>query len=114
MGTQTDAALAILVLVAVGLAFVAVDAAVWWPAVAAGGLGTVGFELAAARAYETVRDYWERPGVQALSVGLSLVGIVIGAFVAASSVLSFALGSLVTYLAFLIIVTVEDGGRRGG
>ncbi|QSX00170.1 hypothetical protein [Haloterrigena alkaliphila] len=104
MGTRTDAALAILVLVAVGLAFVAVDASVWWPALVLGGLGTIGFELAAARAYETVRDYWERPAVQGLCVGLALLGVVIGAWVAASSVLSFALGSLLTYLAYLVVV----------
>ena len=104
MGTRTDAALAILVLAAVGIAFVAVDASVWWPAVAVGGLGTVGFELAAARDPETVRDYWERPVVQALSVALSLVGIAIGAFAAPSSVLSFALGALAAYLVVLLFL----------
>lgn len=104
MGTRTDAALAILVLATVGLAFAAVDATVSWPAAVVGGLGTVGFELAAFRAYETVRDYWERPAVQAVSVVLSLVGIAIGAWLAPSTVLSFALGSLVTYLVVLSLV----------
>ena len=104
MGNRTDAALAILVLAAVGIAFIAVDASISWLAAAVGGFGTIGFELIAAQAYETVRDYWERPAVQALSVALALVGVVIGAWVAASSVLSFALGSLVTYLAYLVVV----------
>lgn len=104
MGDRIDAALAILVLAAVGIAFAAVDAAVSWPGAVLGGLGTIGFELAATRAYETVREYWERPIVRVGSVVLSLIGIVIGALIAASIVLSVALGALVTYLGFLSLV----------
>lgn len=103
MGSRRDAALSVLVLVAVGLAFVAVDAAVSLPAAVLGGLGTVAFELVASRSYETIRGYWERPVVQAVSVGLSLVGVAIGTLVAPSSVLSFAFGSLVTYLGYLVV-----------
>lgn len=101
MGTRTDAGLTLFVLGATVIAFVAVDASVRWPAAAVGGLGTLAFELVAAGAYDTVREYWERPVVQALSVALSVLGITIGAVVAASIVLSFALGALVTYLGYL-------------
>ena len=102
MGTRTDAGLAILVLAAVGVAFAIVEASVRWPAAALGGVGTIAFEVAAARDPETVRDYWERPVAQAGSVVLALIGVAVGARIAPSSVLSFALGSLVVYLVLLL------------
>ncbi|WP_049928378.1 hypothetical protein [Halopiger goleimassiliensis] len=102
MVSRTDAALATVVLAAVVIAVAAVDASIRWPAAAVGGLGTIAFELAATRAHGTVRFYWERPVVQGASVVLALVGVAAGAVIAPSSVLSFALGSLVTYLAYLV------------
>ena len=104
MGTGTDAGLALLVLAATGIAYALVGAPVSPLALAVGGLGTVGFELVAARDPETVRDYWERPVVQAVSVALALVGVVAGAVVAPSVVLSFALGALVMYLVVLLFL----------
>ncbi|ELY52970.1 hypothetical protein [Natronolimnohabitans innermongolicus] len=111
MGSTLDAALAVLVLVAVIAAFALVDAALSPLAVVAGALGTIAFELLAARAYETVRAYWERPLVQAGSVGLALLGIVVGARFAPSIVFSFALGALVTYLAYLGFWRIGIVGR---
>ncbi|WP_339102262.1 hypothetical protein [Haloterrigena salinisoli] len=104
MGNRTDAALAILVLAAVGIAFVAVGASVSWPAAAVGGLGTIGFELVAARAYETVRRYWERPLVRGLSLTAALLVVAVGAAAAPDVVLSLFCGGAVTYLAFLALV----------
>ena len=104
MGTSTDAGLAVLVLAAVGVAFLLAEAAVRWSAAAIGGLGTIAFELAAARAYETVRDYWERPVVQAGSVCLALLGIAVGTTIAPEIVLSVALGALAVYLCFLLLL----------
>ncbi|MXV61397.1 hypothetical protein GS429_04820 [Natronorubrum sp. JWXQ-INN-674] len=106
MGTRTDAGLAVLVLVAAGIAFLVVEATVWWPAIVIGGLGTIGFELVAFRDPDTVREYWERPVVQFVSVILALVGVAVGARVAPSSVLSFVCGSLLAYLGFLAAVAV--------
>ncbi|MDQ2050499.1 hypothetical protein RBH26_08360 [Natronolimnohabitans sp. A-GB9] len=106
MGRRTDLALTLLVLVAVGIAFTLADASPSLLAAVVGGLGTIVFELLAARAYETVRSYWERPLVQAGSVVLALAGIAVGAVVAPSSVLSFAFGSLMTYLGYLVVVTI--------
>ena len=108
MGTGTDAALATLVLVAVGGAFALVDARVSLIAALAGGCGTVAFELAAARDPELVREYWDRASVQIAAVALTIAAIAVGARFAPSIVLSFALGSLATYLAFLVAVSVAD------
>ncbi|QRV13655.1 hypothetical protein JMJ58_11885 [Haloterrigena salifodinae] len=104
MGTRTDAALATLVLAAVGIAFVLVDASLSPLAVALGGLGTIVFELVAARAYETVRDYWERPLVEGLSLIATLIIVAVGATAAPEVVLSLFCGGAVTYLAFLALV----------
>ena len=104
MGARTDAALALLVLVAVGTAFVIVEPGISWVAASIGGLGTLGFELAAARDPNAVRRYWERPLIQGGSVILALAGIAVGAVVAPSSVLSVICGALVTYLVVLFVV----------
>ncbi|SIR66634.1 hypothetical protein [Natronorubrum thiooxidans] len=104
MGVRIDAALALLVLIAVGTAFVIVEPGVSWVAASIGGLGTLVFELVAARDPETVRRYWDQPVVQGLTVAVTLAGIAIGAVVAPSSVLSFVFGALVTYLVVLLVV----------
>ncbi|ELY48520.1 hypothetical protein [Natronorubrum bangense] len=111
MGARTDAALALLVLVAVGTAFVIVEPGISWVAASIGGLGTLGFELAAARDPDSVRRYWERPLIQRGSVILALAGIAVGAVVAPSSVLSFAFGALVTYLVVLLVVQRSANGE---
>ncbi|SEH12956.1 hypothetical protein SAMN04487967_1053 [Natronorubrum sediminis] len=100
MGTLTDAILALFVLAVASFAFVLVDASLSVFPVFVGGLGTIGFELLAYRDPQTVREYWERPVVQVGSVVLALGGVAVGAVVAPSSVLSFVLGSIVTYLGF--------------
>lgn len=107
MGIRTDAALALLVLVAVWVAATLVDAPLSPRIAAIGGLGTLGFELVAARDPETVRRYWDQPVVQGLTVAVTLAGIAIGAVVAPSSVLSFAFGALVTYLVVLLVVQID-------
>ncbi|APX95129.1 hypothetical protein [Natronorubrum daqingense] len=102
MGTLMDAILALFVLAVASFVFVfvLVDASLSVFAALVGGLGTIGFELLAYRDPQTVREYWERPVVQVGSVVLALGGVAAGAVVAPSSVLSFVLGSLVTYLGF--------------
>ncbi|WP_436345718.1 hypothetical protein [Natronorubrum sp. FCH18a] len=104
MGARTDAALTLLVLVAVGIAFVLVDASPSPLAVAVGGLGTIAFELVAARDVATVRYYWEQSVVQALSVAVALLVVAVGSLVAPETVLSLFLGGAITYLVFLALV----------
>ncbi|WP_440763474.1 hypothetical protein [Natronorubrum sp. DTA7] len=104
MGARTDAALTILVLAAVGIALVLVDAPLSPLALALGGLGTIAFELVAARDVATVREYWERPVVQAVSVVLALIVVAVGASIAPTVVLSLFCGGAITYLAFLGLV----------
>ena len=106
MGARTDAALTILVLVAVGIAFVLVDASLSPLALALGGLGTIAFELVAARDVAIVREYWERPAIQAVSVVLALLVVAVGASIAPTVVLSLFCGGAITYLAFLGLVGV--------
>ncbi|THE63913.1 hypothetical protein D8Y22_16470 [Salinadaptatus halalkaliphilus] len=104
MGTGSDAALAVVVLVAAGVAFVLVDASPSLSATAVGGLGAIAFEIVAARDVATVRHYWDRAAVQGLSLALALLVIVIGALVAPETVLSLCCGGAITYLAFLALV----------
>lgn len=104
MGARTDAILTILVLTAVGIAFVLVDASLSPLAVALGGLGTIVFELVAARDVATVRYYWERPVVQVISVAVALFLVAVGARFAPETVLSLFCGGAVTYLVFLALV----------
>jgi len=104
MGTRYDAGLAVLVLVVAVVAVGLVEASLSLVAGVAGGVGTLVFEAVATRDRERVRRYWETVVVQAVSVGLSLVGIAVGALLAPSLVLSFVIGALVVYLAFLFVV----------
>ncbi|WP_137289247.1 hypothetical protein [Natronorubrum halophilum] len=106
MGARTDALLTIHVLAAVGIAFVLVDASLSPLALALGGLGTVVFELVAARDVATVREYWERPVIQAASVIVALLVVAAGASLAPTVVLSLFCGGAITYLAFLGLVGV--------
>ncbi|AEH36701.1 hypothetical protein [Halopiger xanaduensis] len=112
MGARTDAGLTGLVLAATIAAFVRVGAPVSWPAAVLGGAGTLAFELVAARDPELVREYWEQRIVQVAAVILAVVVIIVGARVAPAPVLSAIAGALVTYLGFLVIVTVAVGTRH--
>ena len=106
MGSRRDAVLAAAVLLVCGVVFLVVDASMSIVAAVAGGVGTLVFEAVATRDRERVRRYWETVVVQAVSVGLSLAGIAVGALLAPSIVLSFLIGALVTYLGFLFVVAV--------
>ncbi|MFP8951607.1 hypothetical protein ACLI4Z_01365 [Natrialbaceae archaeon A-arb3/5] len=108
MGARTDAALTVFVLIAVAVGFVLTNAALSRLAFALGSLATLAFEAVAARDPVIVREYWERTSVQAASVILALGGVLVGASVAPSSVLSAMAGALVAYLLFLGTVV----GRR--
>lgn len=106
MGARTDAALS-LVALAVVLAFAAlVDASLSPLFLAVGSLGTILFELIAAREYDLVRRYWERRDVQAASLAVTTGLAAVGARVAPEPVLSLCCGALVTYLGFLGLVRV--------
>ncbi|WP_254761935.1 hypothetical protein [Natrinema marinum] len=107
MATRTDALLTVVVLVVVTVAYAVVDASLSVPFLAGGAVGTLAFELVTARHREAVRRRWERPSVQAVTLAVALAGIAIGARVAPARVLSFALGSLVAYLVFLLGVAVS-------
>ena len=104
MGTRTDAALAIVALLAFGIAFRAADAALSLPALALGGAGTIAFEIAASRHFEAVRNVWERPVVQAATLVGGVAIAAVGAVVAPAIVLSAGIGTLGTYLVFLSLV----------
>ncbi|ELY45164.1 hypothetical protein [Natronorubrum sulfidifaciens] len=104
MGARIDVVLTLIVLFAASVAVVTVDATLSPLAVGGGALGTLGFELVATRDPAAVRRHWERPAVYVLAVATALIGIAIGAVVAPSSVLSFVLGALVTYLLFVGVV----------
>ena len=104
MGARTDAALTIFVLISAVIAFVLVDASLSPLAFAVGGLGTIAFELVAARDVTTVRNYWERPLVQALSVIVALLVVAVGSLVEPGAVLSLFFGGAITYLVFLALV----------
>ena len=106
MGARTDAVLS-LVALAVFVGFVVlVDASLSPLFLAIGGLGTVLFELLAAREYDLVRRHWERRSVQAASLALAIGLAAVGARVAPEPVLSLCCGALVAYLAFLGLVRV--------
>lgn len=113
MGVRTDAALAIVVLVAITVAFVRVDASLSPPWFVLGGLATLAFELAAARDPAAVRRYWERPAVQYGTLLLAVAGVIAGARIAPSRALSSGLGALATYLVFLGAVLTVRSLRSG-
>lgn len=104
MGDRTDAVMALVALAAfVGFA-VLVDASLSPPFLVLGGLGTVAFELLAARAYDRVRRYWERPAARTASLAFAVGLAAVGALVAPEPVLSLCCGAVVTYFAFLTVV----------
>lgn len=105
--TRIDALLAVISLAAFGLAFVLVEASVSACFFALGSAATVAFELVATRDPETVRDYWERPGVRPVSLAAALGIAGVGAVLAPSSVLSAGIGALVAYLLVLLLVSIE-------
>ncbi|MEY7848679.1 hypothetical protein AB7C87_05690 [Natrarchaeobius sp. A-rgal3] len=104
MGARTDATLTVFVLVAVVVGFVLTNASFSSYAFALGGLATLSFEAVAARQAERVRDWWERPLVQAGSLAAALLAVAVGARVAPDAALSLFGGAAVTYLVFLFLV----------
>ncbi|WP_049921651.1 hypothetical protein [Halopiger djelfimassiliensis] len=111
MGRRTDAALAGIVLVAAGIAFGFVETSFAPIPGALGGLGTVAFELLAARDPDAVRRYWDRPAVQIVAAVAALSLVAVGALVAPATVLSAVCGALVTYLCVLLVGTVRRKNR---
>ncbi|QCW03117.1 hypothetical protein [Natrinema pallidum] len=103
MGTRTDAALALLVLAAVASFAVHADVTPSLIFLIVGGAATVSFELLAARAYETVRQYWERRSVQLASLAAAIGGAAVGTRVAPVLVLSLCCGATITYLVVLAL-----------
>lgn len=104
MGTRTDGVLALIALAAfVGLAVLA-DVALSPLLLLIGGLATIVFELLAARAYDTVRQYWERRSVQVTSLAAAIGSAAIGTRIAPVPVLSLCCGVTITYLGFLSLV----------
>lgn len=106
MGDRTDAALAIVALLAFGIAFRAADATLSIPALALGGAGTIAFEIVATRRVEAVRGVWERPAVRAAALVGAVAIAATGAVVAPAIVLSAGIGALGTYVVFLSLVAI--------
>ncbi len=104
--TRTDAFLSGLVLAGFLLAFVIVDARFSALFFVLGAAATVCFELLSARDPTRVRQVWERPAVQALSLVAAVAVILGGAVVAPSRVLSAGIGALVAYGCLLALVSV--------
>ncbi|MFB1063798.1 hypothetical protein [Natrinema sp. H-ect4] len=103
MGARADALLTLVVLFVTAVTYLLVDAVFSVPFLVAGAIATLAFEGIAARDPDPVRRYWERPVIQGVTLVVALAGVVVGARVAPSIVLSFAFGSLVTYLVFLAL-----------
>ncbi len=104
--TRTDALLSVLVLAGFLLAFFIVDARFSPLFFLLGAAATVCFELLAARDPTRVRQVWEQPVVQALSLVAALAIILGGAAVAPSRVLSAGIGALVAYGSLLALVSM--------
>ncbi|SDR14793.1 hypothetical protein [Natronobacterium texcoconense] len=104
MGARTDAALAVVALGAFVALVLLVDASLSLVYLALGAVGTLAFELLAARDPELVRYYWERPLVQFVSLAIAVGVAAIGARVAPTAVLSLCIGATVAYLVFLALV----------
>lgn len=112
MGARTDTGLALIALAAFLGAFVLTDSTLSIPALVVGGGGTIAFEIVAFRHFETVRRVWERPAVQLGTLAVAIAIAATGAIVAPAIVLSAGIGTLVTYLAVLLLVlsgTIEPG-----
>lgn len=104
MGARTDATLAFVAL-AVFVSLVAlVDASLSGFFLLVGGLGTLAFELLAAREYALVRRYWDRRDVQFASLAVAIGIAAVGALLVPEPVLSLCCGATITYLAFLGLV----------
>lgn len=104
MTVRRDAALAILALLALGVALARRGVAIA-PAPAVGGaLGTLLFEVVAGRYHDRVRRLWNRPGVQALALGCALVVAAAAARGGARTIASVFVGALVAYLCLLAFV----------
>lgn len=99
-----DAALAVLVLLAVAVAVVTtgVHPSPFFLVLGAG--ATVAFELVAARNPAAVRRQWRRPAVRTSAVVLALALVAAGAVLAPSRTLSTVAGALLAYLCLLALV----------
>jgi len=108
MSCRRDGALAGAVLAAFLFASVSVEASLSTPFFLAGVLGTIVFELLAARAYDRVRACWDRPIVQVTALVAGVAIAAVGAQTVPSRVLSAGIGALVAYLALISVVHVRD------
>ncbi|MDF9744586.1 hypothetical protein [Natrinema salsiterrestre] len=104
MGLTSDGILAVVALGAFagGLAVAGTPLSVSFLAI--GGLGTLAFEAVAFSHSETVRHYWERPAVQAVSLAGAFAIAGVGVIVAPSRLLSAGIGALGAYLVVLAVV----------
>lgn len=114
MGIRTDAALAVLALLAFGIAFRVADASVSVPALLLGSGGTIAFEIVAYRRVETVRRVWERPAVQLAALLGAIAIAATGAIVAPAIVLSAGIGALIAYFVVLSVVSIRRFASRTG
>ncbi|WP_226004181.1 hypothetical protein [Natrinema salinisoli] len=104
MGLTTDGILAVIALGAFtgGLAVAGAPVSITFLAV--GGLGTLAFEAVAFSHSETVRQYWERPVVQAVTLAGAFAIVGVGIVVLPSRILSAGIGALGAYLVVLAVV----------
>jgi hypothetical protein len=102
--TLVDAGLATLVLLAVVVVGIVIEARFSIPAAIAGSLGTVLAEAVAGRHERRVRRAWRRPAVKAAALVLAGGGIAGGVVLAPTPALSAAGGALLAYLLLVGLV----------
>lgn len=103
-GARTDAALALVALLAFAVIGVLVDASLSILYLGCGAAATIAFELVAARDPDRMRQYWERRPVQFASLVLAVGGAAVGAQLAPTVVVSLCVGATVAYLVLLAAI----------
>ncbi|WP_258301899.1 hypothetical protein [Haloferax larsenii] len=111
MGRRRDAVLTLLVVVPIALLLALTRPPMRLQTVILGVVGALVLEAASLGARDRVRDYWERPKVQALSV-LGVVGVAAVSLLVEPEVLVVLGAGLVTYL--VVLVVAESAARISG
>ena len=111
MGRRRDAALTLLVVVPIAVLLALTRPPVRLQMVVVGVAGALVLEAASLAARDRVRDYWERPGVQTLSV-LGVGGVAAASLLVEPELLVVLGAGLATYL--VVLVVAESAARLDG
>ncbi|GAB3677310.1 hypothetical protein [Halopiger thermotolerans] len=104
MGARTDAALALIALLAFAAIGLFVDASLSISYLTGGAAATIAFELIAARDPDRIRRYWDRWPVQLASLALAVGGAAVGAHLAPTVAVSLCVGAVSSYLGLLAAI----------